>query len=232
MLRALIFDFDGLILDTETPEVNVWQAIFREYGHELPVDEWAKTIGGYGISTYDAAAHLAQLTGEDAASLRARYRREADALIHASPIMPGVVNLLTEGKSRGLHIVVASSSPHAWVDSHLARLGLAHYFNHVICSDDVPPGRTKPNPDLFLLAVERLEVEKEAAVIFEDSPNGVSAARAAGIFVVAVPNPLTIRFGVNGADWTVNSLADVSLAELDRRLALRVGSRNGIHPLN
>lgn len=214
-IQTLIFDFDGLILDTETPEVEVWQAIFREHGRELPVDEWAKTIGGYGVSTYDAASHLAELTGLDAAPLRARYRRESDAIIHASPILPGVLDLLDEGSRRGLRLAVASSSSHAWVDSHLSRLGLAARFDAVVCSDDVPPGRTKPNPDLFLLAVDRLKVQKEAAVVFEDSPNGVRAAKSAGIFVVAVPNPLTARLGVDGANLTVNSLAELSLDKLE-----------------
>jgi HAD superfamily hydrolase (TIGR01509 family) len=213
-LQALIFDFDGLILDTETPEVEVWQAIYRTHGHELPVDEWAKTIGGYGISTFDAAAHLSALTGLDPAPLRVRYRREADAVIHAKPILPGVLDMLRDGRAHGLGLAVASSSPHAWVDSHLARLGLADRFDAVICSEDVAPGRTKPNPDLFLEAVNRLRVQKEAAVVFEDSPNGVKAARAAGIFVVAVPNPLTESLGVDGADITVKSLADLSLGDL------------------
>ena len=63
MLKALIFDFDGLILDTETPEVLVWQSIYREHGFELPVHEWEKTIGGYGISTFDPANHLSLLSG-------------------------------------------------------------------------------------------------------------------------------------------------------------------------
>jgi len=215
-LEALIFDFDGLILDTETPEVEVWQAIYREHGFELPVHEWAKTIGGYGVSTFDAAIHLGGLTGLDPAPLRARYRAESDTVIHARPIQPGVMELLAGGKARGLKLAIASSSPHAWVDSHLARLGLAGYFEAVVCSEDVPPGRTKPNPDLFLEAAARLGVRKEAAVVFEDSPNGVNAARAAGIFVVAVPNPLTESLGVHGADLTVRSLAEVSLEDLMR----------------
>ena len=218
-LQALIFDFDGLILDTETPEVHVWQTIFREHGHELPVHEWAKTIGGYGISTYDAAVHLSQLTGLDPAPLRARYRSESDAIIHASPILPGVMDLLDAAADRNVRRAVASSSPHSWVDTHLSRLGLAARFDDVICSDDVAPGRTKPNPDLFLLAAERLKVQKDAAVIFEDSPNGVRAAKSAGIFVVAVPNPLTIRLGVDGANLTVNSLAEVTLHQLDGLLS-------------
>ena len=221
MIKALIFDFDGLILDTETPEVHVWQTIFREHGHELPVHEWAKTIGGYGISTYDAAVHLSQLTGLDPAPLRARYRSESDAIIHASPILPGVMDLLDAAADRNVRRAVASSSPHSWVDTHLSRLGLAARFDDVICSDDVAPGRTKPNPDLFLLAAERLKVQKDAAVIFEDSPNGVRAAKSAGIFVVAVPNPLTIRLGVDGANLTVKSLADISLDELDGFLSAK-----------
>jgi HAD superfamily hydrolase (TIGR01509 family) len=221
MLQALIFDFDGLILDTETPEVEVWQTIFREHGHELPVDEWAKTIGGYGLSTYDAATHLAQLTGLDPAPLRTRYRRESDERIHASAILPGVLDLLTEARRRGLRLAVASSSPHDWVDSHLSRLGLADRFDKVLCSEDVAAGRTKPNPDLFLLALDQLKVQKEAAVVFEDSPNGVRAAKSAGIFVVAVPNPLTVRFGVDGANLTVNSLADVTLDALDEFLSAK-----------
>jgi HAD superfamily hydrolase (TIGR01509 family) len=220
-LQALIFDFDGLMLDTETPEVEVWQNIYREHGYELPVDEWAKTIGGYGISAFDAATHLAQLTGLDPAPLRARYRRESDAIIHASPVLPGVLELLTGGRKRGLRLAVASSSSHAWVDAHLARLGLIEYFNQIICSDDIAPGRTKPNPDLFLMAVDRLQVKKETAVVFEDSPNGVRAAKSAGILVVAVPNPLTVRLGVDGADLVVNSLAEVSLDELDGLLSAK-----------
>lgn len=220
-LKALIFDFDGLMLDTETPEVEVWQAIYREHGHELPVDEWAKTIGGYGISVFDAATHLAGLTGLDAGTLRTRYRRESDELIHASPVMPGVENLLSEGRKSGLKLGVASSSSHSWVDSHLERLGLIRYFDHVICSNDIPAGRTKPNPDLFLLALERLAVGRKSAVVFEDSPNGVRAARAAGIFVVAVPNPLTIRLGVDGADLTIRSLVDISLETLERFLSAK-----------
>ncbi len=209
------------MLDTETPEVEVWQEIYREHGHELPVDEWAKTIGGYGISVFDAATHLAGLTGLDAETLRTRYRRESDERIHASPVLPGVESLVRAGREQGLKLAVASSSSHAWVDGHLERLGLIRYFDAILCSNDIAPGRTKPNPDLFLLALERLDVGRERAVVFEDSPNGVRAARTAGIFVVAVPNPLTIRLGVDGADLTVRSLAELTLEKLEDLLSAK-----------
>lgn len=219
MLKALIFDFDGLILDTETPEVSVWQSIYREHGFDLPVHEWEKTIGGYGISTFDAAEHLAYLSQGrlDPAPMRDRYRRESDRLIHASSILPGVLDLLDQARARGLKTAIGSSSPHSWVDTHAKRLGIFNLFNHIICQDDVPPGRTKPNPDIYLKALEQLKVWNSEAVVFEDSPNGVEAARRAGIFVVAAPNPLTARMGVRG-DLTVSSLTEVSLPDLVERL--------------
>ena len=219
-LKALIFDFDGLILDTETPEVLAWQSIYKEYGFELPVDEWEKTVGGYGISTFDAAEHLTHLSSGqlDIASLRIRYRKEADVMIHANSILPGVISMIEQAKDAGLQVAIGSSSPHSWVDTHAKRLGIFDHFDHIICQDDVLPGRTKPNPDIYLKALEQLNVKKEAAVVFEDSPNGVTAAQRADIFVVAVPNPLTIKMGVSG-DITVPSLAGLSLQELSQKVS-------------
>ncbi len=220
MLKALIFDFDGLILDTETPEVLVWQSIYREHGFELPVHEWEKTIGGYGISNFDPASHLSLLSQGrlDSASMRIRYRRESDLLIHASAVMPGVINLIEQAREQGVQVAIGSSSPHSWVDTHAKRLGIFHYFKYIICQDDVPPGKTKPNPDIYLKALEVLKVQNTEAVVFEDSLNGVEAARRAGIFVVAVPNPLTVKMGVSG-DMTVFSLANLSLQDLQAKIS-------------
>ncbi len=224
MLKALIFDFDGLILDTETPEVLVWQSIYEDHGFELPVHEWEKTVGGYGISNFNAAEHLAYLSSGrlDAVSLRARYRKAADEIIHASPVLPGVIQMIEQAKESGLQISIGSSSPHSWVDAHAKRLGIFHYFDHVVCADDVAPGRTKPNPDIYLKALEQLNVKNDVAVVFEDSLNGVLAARRAEIFVVAVPNPLTAKMGVSG-DLTVFSLADLSFQDLSNQVSQRSG---------
>ena len=219
MIKALVFDFDGLILDTETPEVLVWQSIYREHGFELPVNEWEKTVGGYGISNFDAAEHLSLLSQGrlDPASMRIRYRRESDLLIHASDIMPGVIRIIEQARAQGVAVAFGSSSPHSWVDAHVKRLGIFHYFKYIICQDDVAPGRTKPNPDIYLKALDVLKVRNTEAVVFEDSLNGVKAARRAGIFVVAVPNPLTAKMGVSG-DLTVSSLAELSLQDLQAKI--------------
>jgi len=216
MLKSLIFDFDGLILDTETPEFSVWQSIYRAHGQEISIQKWGQVIGGTGASKFDAAQHLCDLTRDslDVHSLRDQHNRRSNSLIEQQPILPGVVELLDEADRLNVSLAIASSSPHSWVDTHLGRLGLYNRFDKIVCADDVPPGRTKPNPDLFLLALEQLKVPKEAAVVLEDSPNGVKAAKSAGIFAVAVPNPTTSMLVFEGESLRVGSLADLKLSDL------------------
>lgn len=216
MLKALLFDFDGLILDTETPEYLVWKNIYHEHGFDFPHDEWGRIIGGYGLSDFDAADNLSRLAQGrlDSASLRARHSVESLAMIHSQSILPGVTDMIRDAKARKMKLAIASSSPHAWVDDHAKRLGIFDQFDAVVCADDVGAGRTKPNPDLFLTALDRLNVEKDTAVVFEDSPNGVKAANRAGIYVVAVPNPVTSLLSLEGANRIVRSLAELTLSEL------------------
>jgi len=215
-IKAFILDFDGLILDTETPGFRVWQSIYRAQGQEIPIQQWGQIIGGYGLSNFDAALHLQELIGGplDLDSLRRQHHRESARLIDQQPILPGVLDLLDEAERLDISLAVASSSSHSWVDTHLTRLGLFHRFEEVICADDISPGRTKPNPDLFLLALDQLKVPKEAALVFEDSPNGIRAAKSAGIFAVAVPNPITSMLAFEGESLRLSSLADLNLADL------------------
>jgi HAD superfamily hydrolase (TIGR01509 family) len=216
-IKALIFDFDGLILDTESPEYDVWQAIYREHGQELAPETWGQIVGGWGASRFDAAEHLAELAGNgvNADELRARHSSESDALTLIQPILPGVVDYLDYARRLDLRLAIASSSPRSWVvDTHLIRLGLADRFDAIITSDNVPPGHTKPKPDLFLKALDAVGVQAHEAIVFEDSPNGVKAARAAGIYVVLVPNPFTALLKTDGANLTLDSLADVPLQEI------------------
>jgi putative hydrolase of the HAD superfamily len=97
------------------------------------------------------------------------------------------------------------------VDSHLQRLGIFDRFDHIICIDDVT--RSKPSPELFLLALSKLKLSADQAIIFEDSPNGVKAANAAGIHVVAVPNPITSQLSFTGKFMRLNTLSDFLLAK-------------------
>lgn len=216
MIQALIFDFDGLILDTETPEFVCWQNIYREHGFDFPHERWGSIIGGSGHSDFDAAQHLSHLSQGrlDSASLRARNHLESQEIILKQGPLPGVMDYLQEAKRLGLKLAIASSSDRNWVHTHAKRIGVLNYFDQVITAEDVAIGRTKPNPDLFLVALNRLQVQKDAAIVFEDSPNGVKAANRAGIFVVAVPNGVTSMLSMQGADLILNSLSEKSLSQL------------------
>ena len=221
-IKVLIFDFDGLILDTETPEFDVWQAIYAEHGQELHPEQWGQIVGGWGASQFDAAENLTELAGNglNAEELRARHKSESDALTLRQPILPGVMDYLDEANRLGLRLSIASSSPRSWViDTHLTRLGLADRFDAVITSDDVPPGYTKPRPDLFLKALETLNIKAHEAIVFEDSPNGVKAGRAAGIYVVFVPNPMTALLKTENTSLILKSLADMPLQELIKNVS-------------
>ena len=219
MIRALIFDFDGLILDTETPDLLAWQELYREHGQALSAQTWGQIVGGTAASDFEPVAHLEALTGQrlDSPRLCARAREKSLAIIDQQPPLPGVLDYLEDGKQLGLKMAIASSSTHEWVEGHLNRLGLFSYFDTIQAREDVL--RTKPEPDLFLSALSTLNVRPEQAVVFEDSPNGVLAARRAGIFVVAVPNPLTSQLKFEGEDLRLASLAERPLEGLLQQIS-------------
>lgn len=213
MIRALVFDFDGLILETETPSYETWAEIYREHGHELPLDRWFDYIGREG-GYFDAADHLAALVGEGFDRDAARKRRDArkTELIAALDVMVGVREYVADGKRMGLRLGVASSSSRAWVLGHLERLRLHADWDAVRTRDDV--ARTKPAPDLYLAVVEALGVRPRDAVAFEDSKNGIAAAKEAGLRCVAVPNALTASMDLSRADLRLATLAQTPLEEL------------------
>jgi len=214
MLKALIFDFDGLILDTETPEYETWRQVYQEFDQDLSPDMWGQIVGGSGASDFHPVTHLESLTGRDLSplNLSRRVAEASLARIHTQPPLPGVLNLLDAARAAHLQLAIASSSPREWVEGHLTRLGLLSRFEALRCREDVK--KTKPEPDLYLSALEALGVSPKEACVFEDSPNGVLAARRAGIPVIAVPNLLTERLNIQGETRRLKSLADLDLKDL------------------
>ncbi len=211
MIQALIFDFDGLIMDTETPILQIWQEIYARYGQDFPRDEWVRTVVGSTDDNFDPVDELIRLTGLqlDHQALHEQAYRTRLELQAVLPPLPGVVDYLGTARRLGLRLAVASSSPHAWVDGYLRRLGLYDLFDAIICREDVL--RVKPDPDLFLAALAALSVRPDQALAFEDLPNGVKAAQAAGLQVVGVPTSITAGLGTLSADLTLASLSDLSL---------------------
>jgi HAD superfamily hydrolase (TIGR01509 family) len=218
-IRALIFDFDGLILETEGPIFQSWQELYQAYNRQLSWDIWATIIGTNEIEIgYDPLAELERQTGQSldrAAVAEARRQREWD-LVLTQPIQPGVMDYLRDARRLGLKLGLASSSSREWVIGHLERLGLRDYFACVRTGDDVP--RTKPDPTVYLQVLACLGVSGAETVALEDSPNGALAAKRAGIFCVAVPNEMTRPLPNQHADLRLDSLAEVPLERLLARI--------------
>ncbi|HEV3461361.1 MAG TPA: HAD family hydrolase [Candidatus Dormibacteraeota bacterium] len=212
-IKALIFDFDGLIVDTEVPIFRAWQRIYREHGQELPLERWL-TIIGTASGPFDPVIDLAKKTGTklDEAELKALevlYYQEATAL---QQLLPGVVDYLVAARQLGLKTAVASSSTRKWVMDHLNRFGIGGHFDAIVTREDVK--RTKPDPDLYLTTLERLGARPDEAIAFEDSSNGIHAAKAAGLYCVVVPNLLTVDLDLTEADLRLLTLETLPLREV------------------
>ncbi|MGH3050982.1 MAG: HAD family hydrolase, partial [Gaiellaceae bacterium] len=218
-VRAFLFDFDGLILDTEVASRAGWQMLYREHGHELPEDLWA-TLVGTTHAPWSSMEHLEELVGEPLERVLLTERRYAHelSLIEAEELRPGIAEYFGAARRHGLKRAIVSSASRRWVDMHLERLEEAVGWDAILTADR-DSERAKPAPTLYLEALEQLGVAAGEAVAFEDSLHGVRAARAAGIFVVAVPNEVTRDFGLEEADLLVESLADLPPEELLGRFA-------------
>jgi HAD superfamily hydrolase (TIGR01509 family) len=215
-IRALLFDFDGLIVDTETPSFASWQEVYREHGEKLPLERWAAIVGTIG--GFEPLDYLEELHGPiDREAVQARRDEHEITLLEIEELRPGVLEYLEEAQRLGLKTAIVSSSTQQWVNRHLARLEQAEHFDEIVTAD-LDQARAKPRPTLYLEALKRLGVSADEVIAFEDSPNGVTAAKAAGIFTVAVPNGVTASLGLGEADLVLESLAERPLRELlDRR---------------
>jgi HAD superfamily hydrolase (TIGR01509 family) len=212
---AILFDFDGLVLDTETSEYLTVAESFADHDLELSRDEWVKIIGtaDHPHWTDMLEEALGRPLGDREAVLETRRARH-HARISEEPLRPGVIELATEATEAGVGVAIASSSPLDWVTGHLQRFGVDHLFPVKATRDDVGKERTKPHPDLFLLAAERLGADPADCVVLEDSEPGVAAAKAAGCVTVAVPAGMTAHLAFAGADHVVASVAELDLERL------------------
>jgi HAD superfamily hydrolase (TIGR01509 family) len=212
VIRAVIFDFDGLILDTEFPIFAAWSAVFEAHDAvPLTIEEWAEGLGT--TEGVDVESRLRERAGRpvdfDAANQARRMHR--DAMLELERALPGVEAWLDEAEAAGYGVAIASSSPDDWVHEHLDRIGLRARFPTIVTAGG--PLRSKPAPDTYLEACARLGVGPHEALALEDSPNGIAAAKAAGLRCVTVPHPLTENLDLSAADLRLRSLAQCTLAD-------------------
>ena len=217
MIKALLFDFDGTLVDTESIDLRTWTEVFEAHGVAVPLDRFALRIGTLtGPNEFDELDALLEAPCDRDAVTATRRRRELE-LLELEPLRPGVREFLEDARDLGLRVGIVSSSSRSWIDSNLERLGLVDAWATVICADG-DTTRCKPSPALYLEALELLGVAANETVAIEDSPNGIASARAAGIFCVGFPNDVTSALDLSQADVVVESLEDVSLADLLERV--------------
>jgi HAD superfamily hydrolase (TIGR01509 family) len=225
-VRALLFDFDGLIVETEGPAFEAWRQTYARYGAELTLADWSAAVGT--VNGFDPVGRLEELTGLvlDRDELRELTWAEHRRLVADEALRPGISEYLADAFALGLDVAVVSSAGRAWVTGHLEQRGIGDGWHSIHCADG-DPSIAKPRPDLYLAALAALRVPAEHGIAIEDSPNGVAAAKAAGLVCVAVPNPVTRELDLGAADLVLDSLADLPLSDL---LAWAERSRTGAAP--
>jgi beta-phosphoglucomutase-like phosphatase (HAD superfamily) len=213
VIRALLFDFDGTLWDSESAVFDAYRQLYAEHGHDLPAAEWATGVGTLG--GFDPVADLAARLGRELAERGGpdvAWDQVVGTLEHVG-LRPGVRSYVDGARARGLKLGIVSSNDRAWVDVHLSRLEIADTWDVIITADG-DTVRAKPNPAMYVEALTVLGVGPTEAVALEDSPHGVAAAKAAGIFCVAIPNEVTAELDLSGADLTVGSLEVLPLEQL------------------
>ena len=212
-IRGLIFDFDGLIVDTESAIYRAWQDVYARFGEELALSDYVRCVGS-DFGQYNPQTALEERLGRKIdwepilPEKDARIRRE----LAAQETRPHFREFLRATRAAGLRHAVASSSSLDWVGGWLRKLGLADVFPVVRCRDHV--ARIKPEPDLFLAAAEASGMAPEEVLVLEDSENGLRAARAAGMACVIVHNPITAVADFEGARAVFEGFGDIRIESL------------------
>lgn len=215
MIRALVFDFDGLIIDTETPLIDAYGAVHAKYGVPFDRELFIRSVGhaDYSFDPWHGFSPHA-----DRAALEVERRQLKDHLLLQQPVLPGVAALLEQARARRLRVGIASNSHHAWVEPQLKRLGLFDWFEFFACREDAPS--PKPEPDLYRLVLNQFGVRGREAIAFEDSHTGSLAAKRANLWCVAVPGPSTAHHDFSHVDLSVDSLVNVTLGSLMEQFKL------------
>jgi HAD superfamily hydrolase (TIGR01509 family) len=208
---AVLFDFDGVLVDTEWAIYQAWRRTFETHGHDLPLDVYTHCIGS-DFATWSPKTHLEEISGLafDWHDLDARRQEEILRDLSGEGTMPGVIDLLEQLTRSGTRRAVVSSSSHHWVDGWLEKLAFGDHFETVVCRGDAP--QIKPAPDLYLEAAKRLGLSPAECLVIEDSLNGVNAAVAAGMTVWVVPNRVTAGLDFAGAERKFPSLTELAAA--------------------
>ena len=206
-VQAILFDLDGLMVDSEPHSLASWQAVMARRGVTLEPSVLDSILGQRLIET--ARLFVERYNLSDAPE-QLSQEKESYQIAHLNgqvKPMPGLSVLLDDVERRGVRTTVASSGARAYVQAVLDEIHLQHQFETLITAEDVTHG--KPAPDVFLLAARAVDVPPEQCLVLEDAPSGIQAAKSAGMRCIAIPHQYTRGLDLSGADWILSSFADV-----------------------
>ena len=216
-IKALFFDFDGIVIDTEMPAFQSWQEIYEDFDQVLTVEDWAACLGTVG--GFDPIAPLEQLSGrqvpEPERLIERRWARKLE-LLESEGLRPGIDGYLDRATVLGLQVAIVSSDTDEWIETNLKRVGRTEGWHYINCANsDI--SRAKSLPCLYEEALAALNLQPSEAIVFEDSPNGIQAAKAAGLFCIAVANPVSEWLDLTSADLRLDSFEEMGLDDVLRK---------------
>ena len=209
LVRAVVFDFDGLMIDTERVEADQIVAVLADWGVDVGYEDFGHLFGSVDADE-EWAALLHAWCGRTPLELEERIRSVVGPVKDALPLLPGVVKLLDAARDEGLLVGLATGNILPTLERRLGRHGVFDRFDAIVTRPEVPLG--KPAPDLYLEVARRLDVPPDECLAFEDSAPGCEAAIAAGMQVIVCPSAVTAHCEFPAEAVRVASLTEVSLA--------------------
>lgn len=210
MIKGIVFDFDGVIIDSEKARYDAWQSVYTIYGQTLPLEKWILNIGRARY-VMDPHILLQNLTGLKLSYEELHQKAKEFELKFAAdiPALPGVLGVINDASDKDIPLAIASSSSRAWVEGHLKRLQIYNKFSALVCREDTMAH--KPSPEPYVTAVNQLGCRPEDAIAIEDSPLGIDAAISAGLKCIAVGCSITKELDLTKASLQLSSLCELIL---------------------
>jgi len=212
--EAVIFDMDGVLIDSEPIHVTIEKRLFSKLGIEVTEDVHRSYMGAsndYMYTDLRSRFKLPELVKE-LIERDELFRSDYFNQLETVPINEGLISLLDQIKSAGLKMAVATSSSPEIVNILLTKCGIASYFDVIVTTSEA--GKSKPSPDVYLLAANKIGVSPKKCIVFEDSPNGLLAAKSAGMYCVVIQSGIKIIDELSGADYLIQSFREITLTRL------------------
>lgn len=212
-IKGLIFDFDGLILDTEYAKFLAWQEIFHFYDLELTYD-FIESVFGHVSDSHPVIAYLEEKLERklDSNNLIQQAADNFHVILADLDLREGITNYFLQAQDLGLKMVIASNARISQISPLIDRLGIRDYFHSILTVEDVT--KPKPDPEILNLALHRLGMQQWEVIAFDDSNVGLTAAKCAQIICVVVPNALTMHFHFDDPPFILGSFLDKPLISL------------------